>query len=97
MQCDELFLTAPLDFRPKKDNQIDALLFGLINSLNITLPIEHVQDSVYFVGPSIVTFVVNKDLLLVKRGNSAVQFQDWYLSNKAAMTRSLVFNMIKSG
>lgn len=97
MQCDELFLQAPIEFKPKKNNEIDQILAKIIKDLNITIPIVNVKDSVYLVGSQRVNLIPKRDSLVVKRGGGSQQFQEFYLLNKTQLQRSLVINMIKSG
>lgn len=97
VQCDELFLTAPIEFRPKKNNDIDQLLAKLIRDLQITIPIVHIKDSVYLVGSQRVNLILKRDQIVVKRGGGNQQFQEFYLINKTQMMRNLVLQMIKSG
>jgi hypothetical protein len=68
----------------------------VIDELAITIPIQHVKDSVYLVGSSRLNLIVKRDQILVKRGGGAQQFQEYYLMNKRALMRQLVIYMIKS-
>lgn len=97
MQCDELFLTSPIEFIPRKNSDIDILIANLIHDLQITIPIVHVSDSTYLVGSQRVNMMNKRDVLFVKRGVSTQTFQEFYLQNKHNLMRSLVIYMIKSG
>ena len=39
LQCDELFLVSPVEFKAKKNNEVDAHLAKVIGELGITIPI----------------------------------------------------------
>jgi hypothetical protein len=50
IQCDELFMSAPIIFKPNKNSDIDMLLAKTIKDLKITLPIVHIKESCYLIG-----------------------------------------------
>ena len=41
-QCDELFKVAPIEFRPRKFNQIDQVIANIIDEKDIVIPILHI-------------------------------------------------------
>jgi hypothetical protein len=54
-QCDELFKTQPIEFVPRPDNEIDMAMAELIKMHNITIPILHIKDRLYLIGPNRMT------------------------------------------
>lgn len=51
-QCDELFRIAPIEFRPRKFNEIDQLIANMINEKDVVIPILNISDNFYLVGSS---------------------------------------------
>jgi hypothetical protein len=96
-QCEELFVTAPIEFRARKNSEVDQLVAKQISSLNITLPILNIKEACYLIGNQRVNLVNKNSSLMVKKGGGSQQFQEFYLLNKTQMQRGLVLNMIKSG
>lgn len=99
VQCDELFMTPPIIFKPNKNIDIDMMLAKAVKELKITLPIVHVKEACYLVGSQRINMVIKRDQLLIKRGGGggAENFQEFYLTNKRQLERGLVVHMIKSG
>ena len=64
-QCDELFKIAPIEFRPRKNNQIDELVANLIEDKDYVIPILNIQDNFYLVGSSKVALEIDEDTLYV--------------------------------
>lgn len=99
LQCDELFMTPPIPFKPNKNNEIDQILVKLIKDLKITLPIVQINETCYLVGSQRINLLLKRDQLLVKRGGGGAseQFSEFYVTNKRQLERGLVVHMIKSG
>jgi len=68
VQCDELFMTTPIVFKPNKNSEMDMFLAKFIKDLKITMPIVHIKESCYLVGSQKMNLVLKRDQLLVKRG-----------------------------
>lgn len=64
-QCDELFKVAPIEFRPRKFNQIDQLIANLIDEKDIVVPILYIQDNIYLVGSSKVILTISGNTIYV--------------------------------
>lgn len=99
LQCDELFMTAPIVFKPNKNSEIDMALAKLVRDLKITMPVVHVKESCYLIGSQRANLLLKRDQLLVKRGGGGASepFQEFYLTNKRQLERGLVVFMIRSG
>lgn len=61
LQCDELFMTSPIVFKPNKNIDIDVMLAKTIKELKITLPIVHIKEACYLIGSQRINFVVKRD------------------------------------
>ena len=51
-QCDELFRTAPVKFRPRKGNQVDHQIDQVIKAYDVRVPIiqDPNNDNLYLIG-----------------------------------------------
>ena len=96
-QCDELFKTPPIEFVPRSDNQIDDAMAEMIKMHNITIPILHIKDRLYLIGPNRMTCNVIQDNLMVRVGGGYEKFSEYVPKNHRYFERSLVVHMIKSG
>ena len=95
-QCDELFKDMPIEFRPRKNNQMDIMIAQIIKLQNITIPIVHIKDSLYLVGSQKVTLVIKRDSILVQKGGGTEKLENYLANNNVAFQRNLVIYMIKS-
>ena len=96
-QCDELFKTSPIEFVPRPDSEIDASMAEIIKMQNITVPILHIKDRLYLIGPNRMTCNVIQDNLMVRVGGGYEKFFEYVPKNHRYFERSLVVHMIKSG
>ena len=97
LQCDELFMSPPIEFKPKKNVEADVILARVIHELAITIPVVHIKESNYLFGSTKLNLVVKRDQIFVQRGGGSQQLSEYYLQNKRQLQRSLVIAMIKSG
>lgn len=61
VQCDELFMQAPIVFKPNKNSEIDVLLAKTIKELKITIPIAHIKESCYLIGSQRVNLMLKRE------------------------------------
>ena len=52
MHCEDLFETAPIKFRVRKGNKLDAGIKEIIDDYDVKIPIVHVKDKLYLIGTS---------------------------------------------
>jgi hypothetical protein len=65
-QCNELFgIETPVDFKPRKNNQLDSAIAAVIKNMNVSIPIVHIKESNFLVGSQKVNILMKRDILLV--------------------------------
>lgn len=95
-QCDELFKESPIDFKPRKNNAIDAQVAQIIKMQNITIPVVHVKDSLYLIGSQKVTLVIKRESVLVQKGGGSEKLEIFIANNNRTFQRNIVMFMIKA-
>ena len=96
-QCDELFSVAPIDFKPRKGNEIDLLIQQAIREFNLTIPIVWIKEQLYLVGSSRSNLSIKRDKLMIKKGVSLEKFDEYVFRQQRNYQRTLVSYMIKTG
>ena len=48
-QCDELFADTPIEFKPRRNNEMDKMISQLIEDLEITIPIVWIKQTQYLI------------------------------------------------
>lgn len=95
-QCNELFKEAPIEFKPRKNNQMDQMIAQIIKLQNITIPIVHIKDTLYLIGSQKVTLVIKRDSLLVQKGGGTEKLENYLAINNRSFQHNLVIYMIKT-
>jgi hypothetical protein len=95
-QCEELFKDSPIEFKPRKNNQLDAMIAQIIKNQNITIPIVHIKDTLYLIGSQKVNLVAKRDSVLVQRGGGTEKLENFLANNNKNFQRNLVIYMIKT-
>ena len=76
---------------------MDLAIANLIEELNITLPILHIKDKLYLIGPSRMTCEMKRDFVMLRVGGGYEKFVEHLPRNHRFYERTLVVHMIKSG
>lgn len=95
-QCNELFKTAPMEFEPRQNNEMDMSIDILVKELGVTIPILHIKDKLYLVGPKRMTMDIKRDELMLRVGGGFERFTEYIPANHKYFERCLVVHMIKS-
>lgn len=72
-------------------------MHDLIKTLSVTIPILHIRERLYLIGPNRMTCDLKNDNLMVRVGGGYEKFIDYVPKNHRYFERSLVVHMIKSG
>ena len=73
-QCDELFNEAPIEFKPRKDNEIDQMIARYITENNITIPIIWIKKDLYLIGSARLSCELKRDSLMLRVGGGYEKF-----------------------
>ena len=92
----ELFDEPPITFLPRKSNKIDQAIADVIDRHNLTVPIVHLQDKFYLIGPNRCVCDIVSNKLVIHHNDETQNFEDYVPTNEKTMQRMLVFEMIKS-
>lgn len=65
-QANYLFEKAPIRFRPRKENSIDAEIKLMIDQMQITIPIIWIKQSLYLVGTVKLNLVKKGEYVMAK-------------------------------
>jgi len=76
---------------------MDQAIAALIQDLNITLPILHIKDNLYLVGPVRMSCEMKRDFVMLRVGGGYEKFVEHVPKNHRFYERTLVVHMIKSG
>jgi len=96
-QCDELFDTTPIKFKPRKNEMIDEMISLYITSLEIMVPIVWIKGNLYLIGSQRLTCEMRGESLILRVGGGYQKFDEWVMQNHRYFMRMLVIYMIKSG
>jgi len=96
-QCDELFNEAPIEFKPRKDNEIDHMISRYIVEHSITIPIIWIKKDLYLIGSNRLSCELKRDTLMLRVGGGYEKFEEYVPKNLRYFQRILVIHMIKSG
>lgn len=96
-QCDELFQSTPIKFKPRKNMIVDEMISLFIKTLGIKIPIIWIKANLYLIGSQRLTCEIKKDQLILRVGGGYQKFQEWVIQNHRYFMRMLVIYMIKSG
>ena len=96
-QCDELFNEAPIEFKPRKDNEIDLMIVRYIREHSITIPIIWIKKDLYLIGSNRLSVDLKRDTLMLRVGGGYEKFEEYVPKNLRYFQRILVIHMIKSG
>jgi len=96
-QCDELFADTPIEFKPRRNVEIDQIIAQLISDIEITIPIVWIKQNQYLIGSTIFSLEIRKDQLQMKVGTAWENFENHVAKNHRFFQRNLVIQMIKSG
>ena len=94
-----MFADTPVEFIPRKGNQLDEKIEFYIQELELKFPIELIKGDLYLVGTERLTIKqdTDNDSLMVRVGGGYTNFEDHVLKQDRTYQRQLVINMIKSG
>jgi len=97
-QCDDLFSQTPIDFVPRKRNEMDEKILYWIQELNITIPIVHIKNDLYLIGSERLNMKQNNhnDNIMVRVGGGYVKIDEYMHKYMRYHQRMLVIHMIKS-
>ena len=87
----------PIEFKPRKNNQIDEMVDAYIKQLQITVPIVNIKDSLYLIGSQRCNLSIKRESLLVTKGGGTEKFEVFIQANLKTFQRNLVIYMIKTG
>jgi hypothetical protein len=80
-ECDDLFRTTPIPFRPRKGEILDESIAQIVYNQHITIPIVNVKDSQYLIGPEKKTCMLKSGHVLVKVGGGTERFDEYVPRN----------------
>ena len=73
-QCQLLFDTAPIPFKPRRNNILDEKIEYLINVHNIRIPICQIKDNLYLIGTNRLNCDLKNDKVNVRVGGGTDLF-----------------------
>ena len=76
-QCDELFDTPPIKFKPRKNEVVDQLIQGYIKSLGIKVPVVWIKGNLYLIGSQRLNCELRADQLVVRVGGGYQLFEEY--------------------
>ena len=92
-----MFAQTPIEFRPRKDSEVDKHVAKAIRDFQITIPIAWIKDSLYLVGSQRTNLLLKRDKLMIKNGVSFEKFDEFVLQNLQHYQRTLIGYMMRSG
>ena len=96
-QAVELFSETPIAFIADKTNALDLLIQECIEDCRITVPVVHIRDTTYLVGPHRMQCATQDGTAMIWTKGKLFRFRDYVLQNEENFQRQLVTLMIKSG
>ena len=96
-QCQDLFKTAPIPFKPRRGVELDEAIAQLIADYNITIPIQYIKGSLYLVGTNRCNLALRRQYVLVRIGGGFHKLYEYLPQNNQMFQRQLVILMIKTG
>jgi uncharacterized protein with PhoU and TrkA domain len=93
-QCDELFRTTPIPFRPRKGEILDESIAQIVYNQHVTIPIVHIRDGQYLIGPEKKNCVLKSGHVLVKVGGGSERFDEFVPRNHRGYQKKLTGYMI---
>jgi hypothetical protein len=94
-QCDKLFSTAPIFFRPK-NIPLEQAMHEVYTQQNIVIPIIHIREKLYLIGSGRMTCDFRSDTAMVKVGGGYERFEDYVSKNERYHQKKLVTYMINN-
>ena len=86
MKLEEVFgAHAPIKFQCKKSNLLQVEIQKLIQANKIKIPIIHIKDSLYLVGPNRCNCELRKDSVMIRIGAVYKRFEDYVPQNEKQM------------
>ena len=95
-QCDELFHEAPIPFRPRKGNPLEEAIAEVIHRHRLTLPVIHIRDKLYLIGPNRQNCELKAGHAMIKAGGGYQRFDEYLLRNLRQHQKKLVSLMINN-
>ena len=72
--CADLFTTAPIKFRARRNNEIDILIKAIIEAKGITIPIIWIKDDLYLIGHQRMNCSIKRSCLMLRVGGGYEPF-----------------------
>jgi len=94
-ECDDLFRTTPIPFRPRQGDVLDESIAQIVYNQHITIPIVNVKDSQYLIGTDKKTCMLKSGHVLVKVGGGTERFDEYVPRNHRVYQKNLVGHMIQ--
>ena len=92
--ADELFRETPIYFRPRKRNDMDEIIALTIYNQHITLPIMHIKDNLFLVGPNRYNCELKAGHAMIKIGGGYQRFDEYVPRFQRQYQKKLVSLMI---
>jgi len=89
-QCDQLFRTAPIRFKPRRGHPLDERIAQIIAEKEITIPVVHIKDNLYLIGSNRCTCELKQDNVIVRLGGGNERFDSYVPYNHRLFERNLV-------
>lgn len=94
---EHLFDTAPLEFKPRKNNVNDEQVNNILIDYGYTIPVVHIKDKLYLVGTNRVTCDFKFNQVLVKGGGGSQKLEDYIAKNEGVMQNKIIEGMAIGG
>ena len=92
-QVDYLFKETPIVFKPRKKNELDEQIAICIYNQHITIPVAHIKDNLYLVGPNRYNCDLKAGNAMIKAGGGNQRFDEYVPRFHRQFQKKLVSHM----
>lgn len=93
-QVDILFSETPIHFKPRRKNDLDENIAVCIYNQHITIPIMHIKENLYLVGPNRYNCDLKAGQAMIKAGGGYQRFDEYVPRFHRQFQKKLVSYMV---
>lgn len=77
LQCAQLFASDPIQFKPRRGNELDEKVAEQLQLLETKIPVLWIKADLYLIGCKKFNLSIKRDLLLIKVGGGFEKFEEY--------------------